>query len=86
MAKDEVMRQTAMYWADVNVPGLDAGSAAHGLRYGMIIALSYPEYARAYTAATHLPAADRYQEEALKEFMAAVPLMAGEEGSDVALN
>ena len=86
MTKGEVIRRTQDYWANVNIPGLDPGSAAHGLRYGMIIALSHPDYARAYTAATHLPAADRYQEEAIKEFMAGVPMTAGEESPDVALN
>ena len=84
--KDTVVRLTRLYWANTHLRGLDPGSASVGLRYGMIIALSFPDYARAYAAATHCPEADRFQHEAIKEFMAAVPMMAGEEWSDAALN
>ncbi len=86
MTKREVIRQTQIYWENSRVMNLDAASASLGLRYGMIIALAYPDYARAYAAATHRPEADRFQDEAMKEFIAAVPMMAGEEGADAALN
>ena len=86
MTQREIVRQTLSYWAEVHIPDLDPPSASVGLRYGMIIALAYPDYARAYAAATHRPEADKYQTEAMKEFIAAVPMMAGEEGSDAALN
>ncbi|KKM20385.1 hypothetical protein LCGC14_1645950 [marine sediment metagenome] len=86
MTQHEIVRQTLSYWVEVHMPDLDPPSAAVGLRYGMIIALAYPDYARAYAAATHRPEADRFQDEAMKEFIAAVPMMAGEEGADAALN
>ncbi len=86
MTRSDVTRRTQIYWVEAQVPGIDPGSASLGLRYGMIIALSHPDYARAYTAATHRPEADPFQDEAIKAFMSAVPLMAGEEKSDVALN
>ena len=86
MTQHEIVRQTLSYWAEVHMPDLDPPSASVGLRYGMIIALAYPDYARAYAAATHRPEADRFQHEAMKEFIAAVPMMAGEEGADAALN
>ncbi len=86
MTRSDVVRQTLSYWAEVHIHELDPGSASVGLRYGMIIALAYPDYARAYAAATHRPEADRFQDEAIKEFIAAVPMMAGEEGADAALN
>jgi len=86
VTQHEIVRQTLSYWVEVHMPDLDPPSAAVGLRYGMIIALAYPDYARAYAAATHRPEADRFQDEAMKEFIAAVPMMAGEEGADAALN
>ena len=86
MTQHEIVRQTLSYWVEVHMPDLDPPSAAVGLRYGMIIALAYPDYARAYAAATHRPEADRFQDEAMKEFIAAVPMMVGEEGADAALN
>ena len=78
--KDEVLMQTSLYWVQAHVPGLDIGSATLGLRYGMIIALGQPNYARAYTEATRRSEADPLEEEAVKEFMATVPLMAGGNG------
>lgn len=86
MTRDDVIRQTQAYWGETQLRGLDPGSASVGLRYGMLIALSYPDYARAYATATHRPEADQFQFEAIQEFMAAVPMISGEEGSDVALN
>ncbi|KKL08420.1 hypothetical protein LCGC14_2576030 [marine sediment metagenome] len=78
--RNKVLRQTSLYWVHANVPGLDIGSAIVGLRYGMIIALRQSNYARAYTEATPRPEADSFEEEAVKEFMAAVPMVAGGNG------
>ena len=79
---DEVLMQTSLYWAQhTRISKLDIGSATLGVRYGMIIALRQPDYAQAYTKATRRPKADQFEEEAVKEFMAAVPLMAGGNGA-----
>ena len=86
MPRSDVVRQTILYWVETHIADIDPASAAVGVRYGMIIALSYPDYARAYAAATHRPEADRFQEEAIKEFIATVPMAIGEEGADAALN
>ena len=81
MTRGDIIRQTQIYWVNTQLRGLDPGSASVGLRYGMLIALSYPDYARLYAASTHRPEADKFQHEAIKEFMAAVPLTVEENGS-----
>ena len=86
MTRGDIIRQTQIYWVNTQLRGLDPGSASMGLRYGMLIALSHPDYARAYADSTHRPEADKFQHEAIKEFMAAVPMMTGEDKSDVTLN
>ncbi len=81
MPKEDIVRLTNLYWTNIaGVRGLDARSATLGLRYGIIIALRHPNYARAYAKATHRPEADQFEAEAVKEFIAAVPLMVGDNG------
>jgi len=79
--ENEVLRQTSLYWVQAHVGGIDPGSATLGLRYGIIIALRQPNYARAYAAATRRSEADPFEEKAVKEFMATVPLMVGGNGA-----
>ncbi len=78
--KHDITRLTTLYWAYARVPGLEVGSATLGLRYGLVIALRQPNYARAYLEATRDMGADRFEVEAVKEFMKAVPLMVGGDG------
>ena len=79
ITRNEIERLTRLYWMTTGVKGIEPGSAAYGMRYGIVIALSQPNYARLYAEATHSPSAAQFEEEAIKEFVAAVPL--GAEGN-----
>ena len=79
--RGDIDRLTQIYWMNARIPGLDVSSASAGLRYGIIIALNNPNYARAYANATRRPSADQFEENAVKEFIASVPLAVGGNGA-----
>jgi len=79
--KDEIVRLTQLYWTQAHVRRLHVASATMGLRYGLIIALRHPNYARAYVEATRRPEADQFEQGAVEEFMATVPIDVGGNGA-----
>ena len=79
--KDEIVRLTQLYWTQAHIRGLHARSASLGLRYGLIIALRQPNYARAYVEATRRSSADQFEQGAVEEFMTTVPIDAGGDGA-----
>ncbi len=74
LTKDEIVRLTQSYWTRTHIRHIDVESAALGLRYGLIIALRHPNYARAYVAMTNRPESDQFEQGAVEEFMATVPI------------